>query len=232
MIFEVCIDSIDGALVAQKHKVQRVELCSALTVGGLTPNYGLIAQCVQETSVEVHVMIRHVQGGFVFSDDDIEIMQNDISTAQSIGAKGVVFGCLTDDNRIDIDNNKRLIDTAKSCGLVCTFHRAFDFCENPFIALEQIIEFGFDRILTSGLQETAIAGIDLITALVSKAEGRIEIMAGSGVNSTNALQLANTGIDALHFTAHQTTNYTELGMGNKTIVDEEKIASIINIFNY
>ncbi len=230
MIFEICTTNIDGALAAEKYNAKRIELCSALEVGGLTPNYGLIEQCVQQTNVEVHVMIRHVPGGFVYEDEDIEIMQSDINAVKRANARGVVFGCLTDDNTIDLKQNKKLLELAKSCGLETTFHRAFDCCENPFVALEQLIELGFDRLLTSGLQDTAIEGIDLITALVSKADGRIQIMAGSGVNASNAIQLANARVDALHFTAQTITHQTIIGMGSKPLTDEEKIKAIISLF--
>ena len=126
MIFEFCIDSIDGAIAAQQFGVKRVELCSALNVGGLTPSYGLIQQCAQYQA-EVHVMIRHIEGGFVYSKKDILIMVQDIKMAKQAGAKGVVFGCLTPDNKLDFESNINLIETAKDLNLEVTFHRAFDF---------------------------------------------------------------------------------------------------------
>ncbi len=231
MTFEFCIDGIEGALAAQKYGAKRVELCAALSVGGLTPSYGLIEQCVNSVDTEVHVMIRHVEGGFVYAEKDIEIMKNDIIAAKKANAKGVVFGCLTTQNEVDINHTKSLVNLAKSLGLAVTFHRAFDFCKAPLIALEQLIELGVDRILTSGGKDKAIDGIDLIEQLVTQANGRIEIMAGSGVNASNAKQLAETGIDALHFTIHkQSENITNLGMGNRNEIDEDKITSILNQF--
>lgn len=230
MIFEFCIDSIEGAIAAQQNGVKRVELCAALNVGGLTPSYGLIEQCAQ-LNVEVHVMIRHIEGGFVYSQEDILVMQQDIKMAKQAGAYGVVFGCLTSENTLDMDSNIMLIETAKELNLEVTFHRAFDFVDDSIATLTSLINLGVDRILTSGQKDKAIEGIDTITHLAKQANGQIEIMAGSGVNANNALALANTGIDALHFTIHQANNETgSLGMGTRTTFDEEKTTSILDLF--
>jgi len=230
MNIEFCIDSVDGAIAAKKFGADRVELCSALGVGGLTPSFGLINQCAQQ-GVEVHVMIRHVEGGFNYSKEDILIMLKDIRMTKDAGGAGVVFGCLTPQNELDFESNVDLIETAKSLGLTVTFHRAFDFVKNPTQALESLINMGVDRILTSGQHDRAINGIDNIKALVKQANGAIEIMAGSGVNNTNAIELSATGIDALHFTIHKSNSATEaLGMGVRTVIDEQKITSIINLF--
>ncbi|MGB0882217.1 MAG: copper homeostasis protein CutC [Vicingaceae bacterium] len=228
MKIEFCIDSVEGAIAAKKFGANRVELCSALGVGGLTPSFGLIKQCAEQ-GIEVHVMIRHIEGGFNYSKQDISIMLNDIKMAKDAGATGVVFGCLTQQNELDFESNIDLIEAAKSLGIEVTFHRAFDFVKNPNEALTSLINFGVDRILTSGLEDKAINGIDNIRQLVKQANGEIEIMAGSGVNSSNAAELAATRIDALHFTIHQSNNETEaLGMGTRTTIDEEKIVSILN----
>lgn len=231
MIVEFCIDTVDGAIAAQKYGAKRVELCSALGVGGLTPSLGLIKQCKMASTVEVHVMLRHIEGGFNYNESDVQIMLKDISGVKAAEADGVVFGCLTTDDNVDIEKNQQILELTKEWGLTTTFHRAFDFCNDPFSALEQIIDLGFDRILTSGQQNTAIEGVDLIRELVQKADGRIEIMAGSGVNSSNAIQLSETGVNALHFTIHQKNTTSEnLGMGNRTVIDKEKITSIIQLF--
>jgi copper homeostasis protein len=231
MTFEFCIDTIEGAIAAKKYGVKRVELCSALNVGGLTPSFGLIQQCSQQ-GVEVHVMIRHIEGGFVYSKEDVIIMEEDIKKAKEAGASGVVFGCLTPQNTLAIDANITLIETARNLNLEVTFHRAFDLVKDTKETLISLINLGVDRILTSGQRDKAIEGIDIIEQLLKQANGRIEIMAGSGVNSSNVKQLSETGIDALHFTIHQSKTETEsLGMGSKTIIDESKITSILNLFN-
>ncbi len=131
MIFEICGDSFEAVLLAEKYNVKRVELCAALSLGGLTPSIGLIEKCTEIEEVEIHVMIRHKEGGFVYSSVDIEIMESDIISAKEAGAKGVVFGCLNNDNEIDLKQNKLLYKLAKRLGLAVTFHRAFDFCVSP-----------------------------------------------------------------------------------------------------
>jgi copper homeostasis protein len=231
MIFEFCIDTLDGAIAAKKFGAKRVELCSAINAGGLTPSYGLIQQCAQQ-GVEVHVMIRHIEGGFVYSEADVWIMEQDIQLAKKAGATGVVFGCLTAENTLDINSNIRLIETARNLNLEITFHRAFDFVKDSEATLISLINLGVNRILTSGQKDKAINGIDTIKQLVKQADGNIEIMAGSGVNHSNAKALSGTGIDALHFTIHQSNNESvSLGMGTRSVIDEEKITSILNLFN-
>ena len=230
MNFEICTDNVEGAIVAGELGAKRIELCSALSVGGLTPNYGLIQQCVEKSSVEVHVMIRHKVGGFCYSDKDVELMKIDVVAAKNAGAHGVVFGILTPDNKISLFN-KELAVFSKELGFVVTFHRAFDFISDYNSAIIVLIEFGFDRLLTSGLQETAVEGIDVIQEIQQKYGNFIQIMAGSGVNSNTALKLASTGINNLHFTSHKPLGgSTGLSMGELMVVDKEKIESIMNLF--
>ncbi len=230
MVFEICTDSLEGALAAEKYGAKRIELCAALSVGGLTPSFGLIKQCVEKTNVEVHVMIRHKEGGFNYTLTDIEIMKLDIIAAKNAGAHGVVFGVLDDDNKIS-DLNNELVLLSKSLGLEITFHRAFDFVEDYKPAIEKIISFGFDRLLTSGLQPTAFQGLDIITKLQADYGNQIQIMAGSGINPTNALKVASSGINNIHFTARKReSSKTNLSMGEVMVVDEEKIKKIVGLF--
>ncbi len=230
MTFEICTDSLDGAKMADKCKIKRIELCSALSVGGLTPSPSLTAKCASIKTLETHVMIRPREGNFVYSAAEIEIMLKDIQFQAEAGAKGVVFGCLTTENTIDIQQNITLVEEARKYKLQCTFHRAFDFVASHIEALESLINIGFNRILTSGGKPTAHEGIELIEQLIEKANGEIEIMAGSGVNPANAVELASTGISALHFTAHHITTY-QLGMGASTSPNKEKIQSITVLFS-
>ncbi len=229
MKLEVCIENLETAKVANRLGCDRVELCSALSVGGLTPSFGLISECVTQTDLEVHVMIRHQGGNFILSNDNLKIALSDVEMAKKAGAKGIVFGCLTKESTIDVDKLKVVIDFAKSEQLEVTFHRAFDFVPDPMVSLDELIDLGVDRLLTSGQQPKAIEGINLISKLVEHSNECIQIMAGSGINFNNASILANTGIDALHFTAYlRNENYNEFGMGSKSIPDEVKIQSIIN----
>lgn len=230
MNFEICTESIEGAMIAQKYKIKRIELCSALSVGGLTPSIGLISNCVKNTAVEVHVLIRPRPGNFEYNSDEIAIMKTDIFEAKRVGASGVVFGVLKADLTLS-EFNKELVAYAKSLNLEVTFHRAFDFIKDYKKGVEQIIELGFDRLLTAGLQKTAEEGLEVINYLQANYGKQIQIMAGSGVNSLNALKMASSGINNLHFSAHKTLNTNELfSMGAQHVIDEQKIKTITMLF--
>ncbi len=231
MIFEICTDSVAGVIAAEKYGVKRIELCAALSVGGLTPNYGLVKVCTNNSSVEVHAMIRHKEGGFNYNLDDVNLMKIDISAMRKAGAKGVVFGILSDDNTVS-ELNSELVSFSKSLELEVTFHRAFDFVSDYKTAIKVIIDMGFDRLLTSGLKPTAQEGLAVISYLQEIHGSEIQIMAGSGVNAQNALEIAKTGIQNLHFTARKSRNNpTNLSMGELMEVDEEKIQKIIQLFD-
>ena len=230
MNFEICTDSVEGAIIAEKYGVKRIELCSALSVGGLTPSIGLIQQCVQKSVVEVHVMIRHKEGGFCYSEMDVALMKVDIENAKTAGAKGVVFGILNSTHEVS-NLNIGLVGLAKSLDLEVTFHRAFDFVAYYQQAIEQLIAMNVDRLLTSGLQSTAEKGLAIITDLQTKYGNQIQIMAGSGINASNVLKIANSGINNIHFTARKSIqNSTKFGMGELMSVDEEKIRAITTLF--
>ena len=198
MQVEVCAFSIESCLNAQQAGAHRVELCGGLYEGGTTPSYGLIQRARSVLSIQLYVMIRPRGGDFCYDEEELEVMRLDILAAKKRGADGVVFGLLNPDGRVVIEQTKALVALAKPMGV--TFHRAFDVASDPLEALEAIIEAGAERILTSGQQNTAIEGKKLISQLVERASGRIEIMAGSGVNADNAVLLAKTGANALHLT--------------------------------
>ena len=229
MKLEFCIDSLAGVQAAVKYKVQRVELCSALDVGGLTPSYSMIEHCAN-SSVEVHVMIRPIAGDFIYDSQNLSVMLTDIRMAREAGAKGVVFGCLMHDHTLDEITTGKLVNTARNLGLETTFHRAFDTVEQPDDALEKLVSLGVNRILTSGQEKTAIQGKNLLKNIVEKANNRIEIMAGSGINAFNVQEICDTGVDALHFTIHQKNSTTAaLGMGSRSTIDFKKIESILSL---
>lgn len=192
--FEVCVETAAG-LSACNGLVDRVELCSGLELGGLTPPIGLM-QAAQFSGLETHVLIRPRTGGFDYNADDLATMIADIATAKQLGLQGVVIGA-SRNGALDLDALDQMMAAAK--GLDVTLHRVIDVVEDPLKALEQAIELGMTRILTSGGAATALAGIAGLAALQTCAEGRIEIMAGSGVNSSNAHAIAKqTGITAFH----------------------------------
>ncbi len=198
MQIEVCAFSIESCLNAQRAGARRVELCGGLYEGGTTPSVGLIQKAREVLSIQLYVMVRPRGGDFCYDEEELEVMLFDIEAAKKMGADGVVFGILKPDGQVDIERTKALVALAQPMGV--TFHRAFDVASDPFEALEAVIATGAERILTSGQQNTALLGKELIHQLVEKAQGRIEIMAGSGVNADNAVLLAKTGVSALHLT--------------------------------
>jgi len=154
-------------------------------------------------------------------------MAKDMVQMAGLGIKGIVFGCLTDKGKVDTEGNQLLMEKAKELELEVTFHRAFDLVKDPKESLDQLIELGFDRILTSGGKARAIEGIAQIRETVKWSEGRIQIMAGSGVNTSNVRALADAGVDAVHFSSHVAEKVGDLGMGSKHIPNQEKIEAIV-----
>lgn len=202
--FEVCANSVESCLAAQAAGADRVELCAGIPEGGTTPSYGDIATARELLDrTRLHVIIRPRGGDFLYSPLELRIMLKDIENARKLGADGVVFGCLTADGDIDINMTRQLVQAAQ--GMSITFHRAFDVCRNPQKALEDIIELGCHRILTSGQQATAEEGITLLKQLHEAASGRIKLLAGCGVNEKNIARIAHeTGITEFHFSARET----------------------------
>lgn len=201
--FEICTNSVESCIAAQEGGASRVELCAGIPEGGTTPSYGEIATAREVlTHTKLHVIIRPRGGDFLYSPVEIKTMLKDIEIARRLGADGVVFGCLTADGEIDISVMQQLMAASK--GLSVTFHRAFDVCRNPHKALEQLIELGCDRILTSGQQANAEAGIPLLKELQQEAAGRIILLAGCGVNENNIRRIAEeTGVGEFHFSARE-----------------------------
>lgn len=238
---ELCAYSVDACRVAARLGVDRVELCASPAEGGVTPSYATIERVAAIEGLDLSVMIRPRGGDFLYSDDEFETMLLDIERAREAGATGVVFGVLTADGKVDKERTRRLVEAAE--GMETTFHRAVDMADDYRKAVEDIIEAGCDRILTSGGYDKAIDGIMDIAQAVAVARGRIEIMAGSGVSAANAVQLASAGVDALHFSAKKMVagamNYRNprISMGGSDsvdeyalrTVDEEEVANILKL---
>jgi copper homeostasis protein len=186
---EVCVDSVESAMIAQEAGAQRIELCDNLVEGGTTPSAAMIEIAREKLEIDLNVIIRPRGGDFLYSYLEIEVMRRDIEIAKRAGADGVVIGTLTADGEIDASLCQSLIEIARPMSV--TFHRAFDVCKNPLLSLEMLIELGFDRLLTSGQENKAKKGIKLISDLIKKADGRIIIMPGSGINESNFLDLMN-----------------------------------------
>ena len=202
--FEVCANSVESCVEAQKGGADRIELCAGIPEGGTTPSYGEITTARDLlTTTRLHVIIRPRGGDFLYSAMERRAMMRDIEMARRCGADGVVIGCLTPKGDIDLPLVRQLKQVAE--GLSVTFHRAFDVCRNPLEALEQLIDLGCHRILTSGAKATAEEGIPLLKLLHEQAAGRIIILAGCGVNEGNIAHIASeTGIHEFHFSARHT----------------------------
>ncbi|MFA0439995.1 copper homeostasis protein CutC [Vibrio sp. 10N.286.49.C2] len=202
---EVCIDNIESLPLAIQGGATRIELCASLALGGLTPNAGLIKQAVQASSIPIYVMIRPRQGDFLYDHSDAEVMAEDIRISAQYGAQGIVLGMLDKEGNIDKPLATRLIALAHKLGLGVTFHRAFDQCSNPFQALEHVIELGCERILTSGLGKNVCEGMAMLKQLNEKANGRVAIMAGAGLNEKNVADvIATTKVTEVHLSGKST----------------------------
>lgn len=198
-LLEICVDSLESALAAQEGGADRLELCGNLLIGGTSPSVGLVRQVLQQVRIPVNVLLRPRFGDFCFTESEKEITLWEIEQCRGLGANGVVLGALRPDGALDADFLARC--AAAAGGMHRTLHRAFDLCRDPFDALEQAIALGFDTILTSGQQAKAPLGVELLAQLVQRADGRIAILAGSGVGPDNLEQLARAGVRQFHFSA-------------------------------
>lgn len=196
---ELCAFSLEACRAAARAGVTRVELCASPYEGGMTPSAALIRRARQIPHLQLSVMIRPRGGDFLYTDDEFDLMLDEVDFARECGADCVVAGMLTPDGRVDEERTARLVDRCGS--MQFTFHRAFDMTRDTAEALESLVRAGCYRVLTSGGRNTAMEGIDTIRALVAQSAGRIAIMAGSGVSPSNVRQLAGTGVDAVHFSA-------------------------------
>ena len=239
MTVEIVAYNIDSALKAQEGGADRIELCDNPGEGGTTPSFGTIEVVRQNLSIDVFVMIRPRGGDFHYSSYEFHAMKRDIYQCQKLSVDGVVLGILNADGTVDKKRCRELIEKARPLKVTC--HRAFDMAKDPFQALEDCIEVGFDRILTSGQQPQAIKGAELIGELVKRANGRIAIMAGSGVNENTVEEIVTKSkVKEIHFSAvaakesaMQFRNPQIAGMGSDEgsefrlrTVDPEKVKKI------
>jgi copper homeostasis protein len=200
---EICCASVEDALAAEEGGADRVELCAALCVGGLTPSAGAILEAKARVRIPVMVMIRPRAAGFRYRDREIAVMERDIAQAVTAGADGVVMGALTEDGTIDVATCRRL--RARAGDVQAVFHRAFDLVPDPFSALEQLVALGFTRVLTSGQRPSAAEGAPLLKRLGEAAKDRIEVLAGGGIRPHNVGALvAETGCRQVHLSAFST----------------------------
>jgi copper homeostasis protein len=200
-IFEVCTDSLTGVIAARDAGAHRVELCSSLDDGGITPSIGLI-ELSCEVGIPVHVLVRPRAGNFVYSGCEMRVMLHDLEAIKKAGASGTVLGVLEQDENLDLERTRELITASRPMSV--TFHRAFDVCNDPAGVLEQLIALGVDRVLTSGQAPTALEGAHVIRRLNEQSRGRIVVMAGGGIRAHNVKRvLLETGVTEVHFTARE-----------------------------
>ena len=198
-LLEICIDSVASAISAEQGGAARVELCQNLFEGGTTPSIGTVYQTLQRVGIKVNAIIRPRGGDFLYSSDEFEIMKRDIVTLKEAGINGVVIGMLNADGSIDTERTQQLIELARP--LEVTFHRAFDVSLDPFRSLENLIDLGVDRLLTSGQEPSVLEGVELIAELVRRAGDDIIIMPGAGITAKNLTRIIQeTGAKEYHVT--------------------------------
>jgi len=238
MLIEICANSYQSAINAEEAGADRIELCSELAVGGITPSYGLIKKVMQDISIPVHVLIRPRSGDFTYSDDEFEIMKEDIKYCKEVGCAGIVSGILHSDNTIDINRTEQLKEISKP--LSFTFHRGFDWVQNPKESLKQLEQIGVNRILTSGQEPSAEYGISLLKEL--RELSNVKILPGGGINIDNIQLFQKAGFDEVHLSATkhtQTIETPKISMNSLKHFEETKVAqsdqhlihSIINLLN-
>lgn len=199
VLLEVCVASVDDAVAATAGGADRIELNSALELDGLTPSHGLLLETRRRVRIPVIAMARPRAGDFCYSDSEFEVLRRDVDHALEGGADGIAFGILTGDSRIDVKRCRSVIRQIGRGGGDVVFHRAFDRTAEPLEAIEQLVELGVRRVMTSGAARTAVAGAALVRDLVERAAGRIEILPAGGIRPANALRVVKqTGCDQLH----------------------------------
>ncbi|MEV6770603.1 copper homeostasis protein CutC [Nocardia sp. NPDC051030] len=198
MRVEIGVETLEGVRIADAAGAKRVELCTGLSVGGLTPGGAFVEAAVQVAGdVEIHVLIRPRPGDFRYSADEVRLIRGEVIRAREAGAHGVVVGVLDEEDQIDAAANAELVAAAE--GMEVTFHRAFDVCADPYAGFDRLLELGFTRLLTSGRQMSVLDGASLIARLVSLADDRIQVMACGGLRADNARRVIElTGVRDLH----------------------------------
>ena len=211
MIIEVCATNLRSIENAALAGADRIELCSELAVGGITPSFGMMQAAVKKNRLPIHSLIRPRSGHFYFSNSEIDIIKRDIIAAKDAGCRGVVIGALTADFKLPHQLLEGLISLALP--MEVTFHRAFDVVLNPEESLEELIDLGFSRVLTSGQQEDAVSGLPLLQKLLGVSKGKITIMPGGGIRPENCELFKNAGFEALHFSAFKQIRPIDVPLG-------------------
>jgi len=214
-LFELCAESFEAARAGEAGGADRIELCSQLAVGGVTPDISLITATTRALSIPVHILIRPRAGDFVFSSEEFELMKDQIDQAKQAGAAGVAVGVLFPDGSVDVERSCELVERSRP--LSVTFHRAFDETADLSEALEAVIETGADCLLTSGGAPDVLAGADSIARLCRRAGDRLDIMAGGGLRLSNLVEVVRrTGVSHVH--GSLTRNRLDLANGDQQTI--------------
>lgn len=230
MKLEICANSFQSAINAQNAGADRIELCSELSVGGITPSYGVLEKVSKEITIPVNILIRPRSGNFCYSDEEFEIIKRNIQICKKLSFNGIVSGVLNLDESINIERTKELIELSKPMSF--TFHRAFDCITSPRESLQQLIDLKVDRILTSGLQEKAEQGIALLIELQKIAKNKLIILPGGGINIKNAHLFKVAGFKEIHTSASKTISTERsifFGKTPQTFSDTETIKEILKV---
>ncbi|HNX21613.1 MAG TPA: copper homeostasis protein CutC [Bacteroidales bacterium] len=223
IIVEICAPSVQSAINADLAGADRIELCQNLNEGGTTPSFGAIAYCTEHLGLKTNVLIRPRTGSFCYNEAEFETIKHDVKICKSLGVNGVVVGFLNPDLTIDVQKTKEIVEIAAP--MEVTFHRAFDICAEWKVALEEIITCGCSRILTSGTKPTALEGKEILNQIVQQANGRIVILAGSGINYANAEALVNsTGVKEIHASCTAVVNENEQDVSLEQLLDESNFS--------
>ncbi len=230
---EIAIEEASHASQLNDLGIDRIELCANLAEGGITPTLGQAAEVVSQTQVPVYAMLRPRSGDFTYSPSEQKQLLFDLEAMANTGIAGVVFGALKSDGKLDYAFVAKVFKRAQDLGLGTTFHRAFDACSHPFQALEALIDMGVERVLTSGGATFALQGKDQLKEVQLRADGRIEIMAGAGVNAEVLPSLWSIGIRSFHSTARRLTylasneQLSHLGFDRRWMLDKRKVHHMV-----
>jgi copper homeostasis protein len=217
---EIACFNLESAIFAQKAGADRVELCANISVGGTTPIIEMIQQTREHLTIDLYIMIRPRGGNFCYSDSEFNQMKSDIENIKQLGVNGFVFGILNEDNTINIEQNKALVELVKP--FPCSYHRAFDAVSNYEQALEDVIACGFSTLLTSGTFSNVTEGKEVLKKLVEQAKNRLEIMPGGGLRSTNISEL-NQIVNANWYHSSAITDGTEIANSEEIVQLKNKV---------
>jgi len=222
MVIEICCSSINSVKNAIKYGANRIELCQDLTNDGITPSKALLNSAIKISTLPINVLIRPRIGDFFYNSEEIKLIEDEIKNIKSLPINGIVIGVLNRENDLPINILKKLVEMIKPLDI--TFHRAFDLLKKPIESMNKLSEIGFDRILTSGHSETAEKGLDMLIKLKTKANKKISIMPGGGINESNCINFFKNGFNEIHLSAKKKEKENTI----EPIADPEIIKKVVS----